>query len=271
MFFKNINEIRDKVMSTEILIKAKTSKKVLDECLEIARDFEEKLSAYKPNSYVSKINQMAGKEPVSCPQIVVDVIKEAIEVATITNGRFDPTIGVLTQKTYGFGTGKEKIPSKEEIEKKKKLINYKDVEIFGSSVYLKKEGMALDLGGIGKGFASQLIAEYLKRKGADCGLVSIGGEICCYGRNWNIAIRHPRKNKFLAIITTKNTDTTISTSGDYERYINSYENHHIIDSKTGKQNLYYSSLTLVLDKLEGGKLDAYTTALFNTRNIISEA
>jgi len=271
MFFKRINEIRDKVMSTEILVKAKIDKKILNECIEIAKDFEEKLSAYKPNSYISRINQMAGKEPVSCPELVINVIKEAIDVAKITNGKFDPTIGVLTQRTYGFGTGKEKIPSKEEIESVKKLVDYRNVEIFGNSVFLKKEGMALDLGGIGKGYASQLIAEYLQKRGADCGLVSIGGEICCYGRNWNIAIQHPRQSKPLAIITTKKEEITISTSGDYERYIKSYDNHHILNASNGRQSNYYTSLTLIKEGFHGGWLDAHATATFNTPDAIENA
>lgn len=266
--FKRINEIRDSVMSTEILIKAKTDKDTLNECVKIAKDFEENLSAYKETSYISKINEMAGKQPVYCPPMVVDVIKQALEVARETNGLYDPTIGVLTQKAYGFGTDREKLPNYEELQKKIRLVNYKDVEISSNSVFLKKEGMALDLGGIGKGYASSLIAKYLYDKGVETALVSIGGEICCYGNNWKIAIQHPRKNKFLAIITTKKEKTTISTSGDYERFIKSLDNHHILNAKTGKQSQFYSSLTLIDLGFIGGKLDAYTTAMFNMENFL---
>lgn len=265
--FKKINEVRDKVMSTEILIKAEADNKLLQECIEIAKDFEEKLSAYKESSFISQINRMAGQEPVHCPELVIDVIKQALQVAQETDGLYDPTIGVLTQKTYGFGTGKEKVPKEEELRKKKELVNYKNVEVYKSAVFLAKEGMALDLGGIGKGYASNLIAKYLYDKGIECALVSIGGEICCYGKNWNIAVRHPRRNKPLAVMTTKKEKTTISTSGDYERYIKSYDNHHILNTKTGKQSLYYAEITLVDIGFKGGLLDAYTTALFNVENI----
>ncbi len=267
-FLKKINEVRDKVMSTEILIKAKADKKLLEECLEIAKDFEEKLSAYKETSYISQINKMAGQEPVHCPPLVIDIIKQALEVSEETNGLYDPTIGVLTQRTYGFGTGRERIPKEEELKIKKELVNYKNVEVYTTSVFLTKKGMALDLGGIGKGYASNLIAKYLYDKGVECALVSIGGEICCYGKNWNIAVQHPRREKPLAIMTTKKDKTTISTSGDYERYIKSYDNHHILNTKTGRQSLYYAEITLVDLGFKGGKLDAYTTAMFNMENIL---
>jgi len=268
--FKKVKTLRSNVMSTSILIKANVDKKILKECLALAVDLEEKLSVYKPNSYISKVNKLAGLEAVECPSEVIEVVKLAKQVATETDGKFDPTIGVLTQGIYKFGYPEENLPEISSLIKAKENVNYKDIEVSSNYIFLKKRGMAIDLGGIGKGYASEKLALFLKEKGASCGLVSIGGEICCFGKPWNVAIKHPRKNSFLSVITTKDIDTTISTSGDYERYIKSTDYHHIIDTKTGRQNNYYSSITLISSGLQGGRLDAMATALFNTPSVFTK-
>ncbi|NPA51544.1 MAG: FAD:protein FMN transferase [Aquificae bacterium] len=265
--FKKTNQLKDSVMSTQILIKGKADIEILKTCINIAKDLENKLSAYKEDSFISLINKNAGKKPISCPPEVIEVLKIAVKIAQETEGRFDPTVGALTQKTYGFGTKKEKIPEEKEILEKKRLVNYKEIEIKDNKIFLKKKGMALDLGGIGKGFACEKIIEYLHKKGIPNALVSIGGEICCYGKHWNIGIKHPREDRFIAVITTKEGKTTISTSGDYERFIDSMDYHHILDTKTGKQNNFYSSVTLVSEGFKGARLDAYATAIFNSSTI----
>jgi len=266
--FSKERALKDSVMSTQILIKAKASEDMLKEALSIASELENLLSAYKENSYISQINKNAGVSPVKCPDVVVEVVKLAVEVAEKTSGVFDPTIGVLTQKTYGFGTGNEKLPDEKTLKEKKKLVDYRQIEISGNEILLKKRGMALDLGGIGKGFASQKITEYFYSKSVDYALVSIGGEICCYGKNWKIGINHPREKRFLAVLTTKKSKTTVSTSGDYERYIKNYQNHHILNPQTGRQNHTFSSLTLVSEGFNGAYLDAYATALFNDEKLL---
>ena len=81
---------------------------------------------------------------------VIRILNESITVANQTNGFFDPTIGSLTIDVYRFGRDLPNALNQSDIEKAKKLINYKDLEILDSSVYLKKKGMKLDLGGLAK-------------------------------------------------------------------------------------------------------------------------
>ena len=93
--------------------------------------------------------------------------------------------------------------------------------------------------------------------------MNVGGEICVVGKEYNIAITNPYSSQNLAVIKTRKSSLSISTSGDYERYIGSKEHHHILDNKTVKQNHFYSSITLVKDGLEGTLLDAVATIAFN--------
>ena len=260
-FFEN--GLRAKVMSTELIIEADVSKKILFEALDLVKEFEAKFSAYKDESLLSRVNANAGVSEVACSQEEIELFSKALEMAKASDGVFDPTIGVLSQGTYGFGKSTQKIPSKKELQKAKGLVNFKDFIVNEESVYLKKKGMRLDFGGIGKGFIAEKIIAFLQSRGAKKALVNAGGEICTFGKNYNIAIKNPYTDENIAVIKTSKTPLTLSTSGDYERFIGSKKNHHILNSKTASQNHYYSSITLIKDGTEGTLLDAVATMAFN--------
>ncbi len=260
---KRVNTFYGKVMSTELLIKADVDDKTLKECYEFALEVERTMSAYREDSFVSRINMCAGEEGVECPKEVVEVIKLSLEMAERTRGLFDPTVGAVVHGLFGFGTARERVPQNEEIERTKKLVNFRNVSVQGNKVFLTRRGMRLDLGGIAKGWTAQRLAEMLLLLGAEKALVSVGGEICTFGKRWRIAIKNPEGGGHIGIVETDEGKTTLSTSGDYERFIGSRHNHHIVNPTKGIQENFYSSLTLVEKGFCGGQLDALTTACFN--------
>lgn len=262
-FFEN--GLKAKVMSTELIIEANVSKKILFECLDLAKEFESKYSAYKTDSLLSKINQNAGIKAIKCSESEIKIFQKAHDIAVMSNGLFDPTIGVLTQGTYGFGTDRAKIPSQKELNSAKKLVNFKEFSVSKSEVFLKQKGMRLDLGGIGKGYVADKIVEYLQARHATKGLVSVGGEIVCFAKEYNIAIRNPYNNSNLGIIKSSKSVLSVSTSGDYERYIGSKEHHHILDNTTARSNHYYNSITILKDGYNATLLDAVATIAFNSK------
>jgi len=261
-FFQKIRTYETEVMSSHLLIKAKCSEKLLKEATQIAHDIENKLSAYKSESEICRINKNAGKHRVKCSDLTVDILKISLEVAEATKGKFDPSIGALTQKGYGFGTGKEKLLSKAEKKRLQSFVNYKNIDINDEGVFLKREGMALDLGGIGKGYAADKIISFLKEKGVKSALVSVGGEIHVYGKVWHIGIQHPRKNTLHAQVTTTSEDTLLTSSGDYERFIKDPSHHHILNPNSAESVNRFSSLTLISNSVDAGRMDAFNTALF---------
>ena len=256
--------LRATVMTTELLVNSNVSKKILYKSLNIAKEFEYKYSAYKNDSLLSKINNASGIEAIKCTKDEALIFQKALEIATLSDGKFDPTIGALTQGLYGFGTNSSKIPKARELDKIKKLVNYKLLDINKNEIYLKQKGMKLDLGGIGKGYVADIIIKHLLDSGASRALVSVGGEICCFGKKYNIAIKNPFSNDNIAIIKSSKNPISISTSGDYERYIGSKEHHHILDSKSAKQNHYYSSVTLIKNTIDATMLDGVATIIFNS-------
>ncbi len=262
-FFEN--GLRAKVMSTELIIEANLPKKVLFEALELTQTFEANYSAYKESSLVGQINALAGVRPLQCSPDELDIFIQAKEIAQKSNGVFDPTIGVLSQGLYGFGKEKRKIPSKKELQEKKELVNYKDIIITDDSIMLAKKGMMLDLGAIGKGYIADKIYSFLETKGASKILINVGGEILTKGKLYRVAIKNPFTEGNTAVVVTTKEPMTLSTSGDYERFISSQKNHHILDNITASQNHYYTSITLLKNTRDATMLDAVATIAFNTK------
>jgi len=258
--------LEGKVMSTKILIRADVNKNILLQAYQISKDFEDRYSAYKENSFLNQINTNAGLKKTPLLTKDIDIFNQAIKVSTQTDGLFDITIGSLSHGAYHLGFVNQKVANKKEIQKAKLLIDYKNIELKDDYIFLKQKNMRVDLGGIGKGYVSKLIAKFLLDNGAKKILVDVGGEIISIGKSYNIAIQSPYEKKIIATIKTSKEPISISTSGDYERFID-YNNHHIIDTNRGKSNLFYSSMTVIKNGIDIDLLDGYATALFNTPKI----
>jgi thiamine biosynthesis lipoprotein len=230
------------------------------------RRIEELMSTYIPESQISKINSAAGKKAVKVDEELIRLIKRAIEYAEMTEGGFNIAVGPLI-KLWKVAEGGN-IPGSEEIKRAKEIINYKDivVEEKKSAVYLRKKGMAIDLGGIAKGYASDRAEIVLKKNGIISGIVAVAGDINAFGKKadgnkWRIGIQHPRKkDAFLGIFELE--DEAVSTSGDYERFFikDGKRYHHIIDTKTGVPAGKCQSVTIVAK--EATATDALSTGIF---------
>jgi len=258
------------VMSTHLLIRANVSKNILLQAHKIATDFESRYSAYKEDSFLNTINQNAGKSSLPCTQEDYTLFNTSIKVSQQTDGLFDISIGALSHGAYHFGFKNEKKASQKIVETQKKLVNYKDIILTPANIMLKKKGMRLDLGGIGKGYVAKCIAQFLAKKGATKILVDVGGEIVTRGKSYTIALKDPFNEGNIAYIKTSTEDISISTSGNYERFIDK-DSHHILNTLAGTSPQYYSSMTILQNGWNIDYLDAYATALFNQtaeKNII---
>lgn len=252
-----------KVMSTTILIRANVSKAILLQAYKIATDFEKRYSAYKKESYLSKINTQASREKVACKVEDMRLFKRCIEASSLTGGEFDVSIGALSHGAYHFGFSNQKIATETQIKKNKDMVDFKSIVLENEAIFFKKDGMRLDLGGIGKGYVAKLIAQFLQDRGASRALIDVGGEIVSFGKSYTVAIKNPSNTENIIYLKTSKEAISISTSGDYERYIDSPENNHILNKESGKSSNHYSSLTLLKNGFDIDMLDAFATALFN--------
>ena len=230
------------------------------------RRLDELLSVYKENSEYSKINQMAGIEPVAVSPDTFVLIQKGLEAGRMTDGGFDIAIGPAV-KLWGV-TEAQHIPSPEELKQIKPLVAMDKVVIdpVRRTVFLKEKGMRIDSGGNGKGFAADKVKTVLLNHGIHSGIVALAGDLKVFGKKpngelWRVGISHPRiKGKVLAYLDL--TDKAISTAGDYERFFmkDGIIYHHILDPKTLQPARECQSVSLVSD--EGIIADSLDTGIF---------
>ncbi|NLM00194.1 MAG: FAD:protein FMN transferase [Treponema sp.] len=245
-----------------------------DIIVEYVNDVEKKMTINNETngkneiSEVELINAKSGESRVVVSDETFYVIKSAYEMAKKTDGAFEPTIGPLS-KLWNVTSELPKVPSQDEIAKMLPHVNWQNLQldVDEKSVFLKKEKMMLDLGGIAKGFATDKTVALLKKWGVKKALIDYGGNIYAYGSKdkenplWKIGIKNPLEPDGGAVLRIDLKDKAVITSGIYERFFEEEGEkfHHIIDGKTGYcAKTDVASVTIVSDNAT--EADAYSTA-----------
>lgn len=242
-------------------------KALLAEYTEMQR-IENLLSCENDSSEISEINRAAGLHHVKVSYETLQMLKRSKSYCKKYNGVFDVTIGPLSD-LWGFSENKEIVlPEDKAIKKLTKLVGYKNLDIDekDTTVFLKKKGMAIDLGGIAKGYAIDRGSAVLKNMGITNFILNAGGDIYVSGTKdketlWKVGIKHPRRtNELVAEFNLK--DYAVATSGDYERFkiINGIRYHHILDPATGYPGRLSESSTILAPTAE--EADATATYVF---------
>ena len=223
------------------------------------------LSTGLPDSEISLLNQ-AGTAPLS--QEPLALLQRALELYDSTGGLFDPTVYPLV-KLWGFYDKNYHVPTTQELSDLLPLVGADRIRIDGSLVTLGN-AQQIDLGGIGKGYASQRACEILKQAGVESALLSLGGNIQCIGVKpdgspWNIGIRAPFGDESALYAAVKVENQAVITSGGYERYFEDPETgtvyRHILDPRTGyPAQSGLSSVSIVTS--DGCLGDGLSTALY---------
>ena len=237
-----------------------------EEAAEAAREEIERLdallSAGDENSAVSLINSR-GSGTVDEETLLI--IKKALAIYEMTGGAFDITIWPLAH-LWGFTDGEMHLPDDKEIKELLGTVDSGRISINGSELTLG-EGQGIDLGGIAKGYTSGRVTEILKEYGADAAVVSLGGNVQCFGQKpdgspWKIGIQRPGGDGLIGVLRT--SGTAVITSGGYERYFTGDDGtvyHHILDPATGyPADSGVLSCTIVCP--EGILADGLSTACF---------
>jgi len=225
---------------------------------------EREMSRYRDDSTVSAIDRNAPRWTPISPDLAT-VLREAVRVAALSRGTFDPTIGAVSG-LWGFGDEGGHIPEAEALKAALATVGYPRLVVQQKRARLLYPGTRLDLGGIAKGFAVDRAAELLAKAGVKGAIVNAGGDIRVLGERpgggpWHIGIQHPRDPE--ALLTRLDlTDTAVVTSGDYERYFieDGIRYHHILDPKSGQPARGCQSVTVVTQSAMTG--DALATAAF---------
>ena len=219
-----------------------TDDTLINESFDLIDHYEDLLTVNREYSEVMDINHAAGKNPVQVSSAVYDLVKLAVEQSRENFG-FNALIGPLV-KLWAIGFKGAHVPTDEQIKAKMKLTDPFSVDLDdeNQTVFLQKEGMELDLGGIAKGWIADRIRDFWRAYGVRAGIINLGGNILLVGDSpkrasgqWTVGIQDPKKPRGKNISSVMVSACSAVTSGTYERYliVDGHKYHHLIDPRTG--------------------------------------
>lgn len=253
-------------MDTDISITAygKNAEEALADVRSKVTELERLWSVTDENSDIYAINHSQGRT-VSINRETEKILSFALYMAEKTGGALEPTIyPVFT--AWGFTTGENRIPGRSELVEILQNVGYGNVKLYGNEVTLP-DGMELDLGAVGKGYAADEVANILKEAGITSALLDLGGNIQLIGTkpngdDWKIGLRDPFGETYMGVLSIN--DRAVVTSGNYERYFIGEDGKrygHILDPSTGypaENGLVFVTIVAT----EGKLCDALSTSLF---------
>ena len=194
------------------------------------------------------------------------LLRAALAYCEKTGGLFDITVAPLVD-AWNIHGDRPRVPADSEITQLLTLVGSEHLQLDGVNAALDS-GCAIDLGGIAKGYASDVVAQLYREYGIEGGWISLGGNVYAHGTKpdgsgWNVAVRDPANTAGSAAIVTLSNEFAV-TSGGYQRYFTAEDGtvyQHILDPKTGRPaESDLLSVTIVADN--GTMADAYSTALY---------
>lgn len=225
------------------------------------------MSNWTASSEVARINREASARAIVIDREVARVLLTAQQVGRESNGAFDITVEPLV-RLWGFIGGPPRVPSESEIAEALTHVGRDKVvfDAYAGTVRFDEAGVAIDLGGIAKGYAADTAADVLRRAHATNALLDLSGNMVAMGNaaghaGWTVGIRDPSDDlPFLARLQLYNE--AVATSGDYEQFVDvdGTRYGHILDPRTGWSATGLVSVTVVTE--EAMVADAWATALF---------
>lgn len=240
---------------------------IIEECFDMVREFEKKVSSVDEDSAISHLNNSALNCWISVDSEVYALIKDSMEYCAESGGAFDIGLGKVID-LWGIGTDRQTVPDMNELTPYMEFKCYEHILLNDeqSLVMFDDERVSINLGACAKGLAVNKAAEFLKEKGVKSALIDFGGNIFAIGNKngegFNIGIANPVNDNIGGIIDNL-SDISVVTSGDYQRYFeqDGKRYHHIIDSNTAfpAESGVRSVTVLCTDSFKG---DCLSTAAF---------
>lgn len=237
---------------------------ILAEAEEKIHEFEKKWSVTDEESEIFKANHSGGKK-VTVSEDTAEILDFSLNMSELTGGVLDCTMYPVLAE-WGFTTGEYRIPKTAEITELLGKTGYEKISLEEKDLTVP-EGMQVDLGAVGKGFAGDAVIEILKENGVESAILDLGGNIQTIGskpdgKDWRLGLRDPSGEGTFAVLEI--SDAAVVTSGGYERYFVGDDGErywHILDPETGcpaRSGLV--SVTIIGS--EGKLCDALSTSIF---------
>lgn len=252
---------------------------VLNEELKKYHELYNSYDAFEGVNNFRTINENAGKEAVAVDPKIIELIEYSKEMYDLTGGKINIAMGSLlglwhdSREISVNNPDEAKIPEESVLKKASshKDINAIEIDKEKNTVYISDPDVRIDIGAIGKGYATKIIAKRLEEEGLKHGILSVGGDDVLIGDNpasensyYKIAIQNPdledKENPYSSVVSLRNT--SVVTSGDYQRYfmVDGKRYHHIIDPETMYPSTKWRSVSVILDDI--AEADTISTYLF---------
>ena len=226
---------------------------------------ETAMSTWDPGSELSRANRAPVDSAFTLSPLAGDCLALALELRRASGGAFEPGAGPL-MRLWGFTRRQGRLPDPDSLAALLPTLGAYSYESPSRSLTRRLPAVALDLGGIAKGYALDLAAAELRALGLNAALIDLGGNLYCLGEAapgeaWQVGIRDPldRERMFAALALR---DEAVATSGSYERFVEIAGRRygHIMNPSTGRPAEGLLSATAVF--AEAGLGDGLATALF---------
>ena len=228
---------------------------------------ERLISSWDDGSETSHINRLAGISPVTVSVELFQLVERAVAISRLTDGAFDITYASM-DRIWKFDGSMTEMPSPEDVAFSVSLVGFDGIELNKEqhTVFLKRPGMKIGFGAIGKGYAADKAKELLIQKGVIGGIINASGDMNTWGSqvdgaDWKVAITNPMdKSKVFGWVPIHHG--AVVTSGNYEKYVNfnGVRYAHIIDPRTGYPATGIVSVTIFAPRAEFA--DALATSVF---------
>lgn len=227
---------------------------------------------------IKTVNDQAGVAPVKVDQRIIDLLLFSREAYELTDGKVNAAYGAVLKIWHDYRDAgiedpeKAALPDLAELQEAAGHTDFEKVIIDeeNSTVYLPDPDMSLDVGAIAKGYATEQVGRLAEENGMTSGLLSVGGNVRAIGYKddgknspWKVGIQNPIDENGEDINKIRLTDSSLVTSGIYERYyiVNDKRYHHIINPETLYPAEYFVAITVLCG--DSGLADALSTSIFN--------
>ena len=239
---------------------------IIDQAFAGIREYENMLSRTVEGSDVYRINHAEGKSTEVSAE-TLDVIHTGLLMAELSGGKFDITVGALTD-LWKFTSDNPSVPEDQEIRKALETVGYENITMKGNEVGLSDSETRIDLGGVAKGYIADKTGEYMEAQGVTKAIINLGGNITAIGEKeedtpWTIGIERPYSDRSEIVGSIKVSDKTVVTSGIYERQFveDGVRYHHVLDPQTGyPAETDLEAVTITAVKGNSGFCDSLSTA-----------
>lgn len=228
---------------------------------------------YEGVNNIKTLNEKAVNEPIKVDPELFELLEFSKQLFEKTNGKLNVFLGAVLQvwhehREKSLSGGATTVPTVETLWEKGAYALSDNVVLDSENltVFFTTPEVQLDVGAVAKGFVADKIAKLLREKGYDSVALSLGGNVITIGKRadgseWSIGIQDPFDMDG-TVLSVKLTDTSLVTSGDYQRYYyhGGVKYHHIIDPDTLMPAGYFSSVSIICES--SALADALSTALF---------